>query len=197
MRTSERKRTKTSPNNIRAFISGRFTPQHSRSDCVENLPFQSLSETQFRRGQARFLLLPHCQTDKIDWKNRLGRRTRLSYTHCTSIFLLPPPPSFPLIYLLSPRCPSSLAKISTDWFRRRPHCGSGAGVVRNTESSGSDPGEKNEEKRKAKAYAKYRISDWATFFLGATVTHRFLHPAGSFVRNLIAFSRCFRSNANI
>lgn len=44
-------------NNIRTFISGRFALRHSRFDCVENLPFQSLSEAQFKRGQTRFLLL--------------------------------------------------------------------------------------------------------------------------------------------
>lgn len=143
-------------NNIRAFISGRFTLQHSRLDCVENLPFQSLSETQFKRGQTRFLLPSIVRRTKSTGRIEQDEG-RGSPIHTALRFPSFPPPSFsPPIYLslslsLYRRCPSSLGEISTDWFRRPAPWQMRCCVVRNTESSSSGPEKKSQRRKKKKA----------------------------------------------
>lgn len=145
---------------------------------------------------SKICLFNHCQKHNLnagrrvssyaplsDGQNRLeeSKDDAGSPIHIALRFPSFPPSSHPSYLSLSAsRCPSSRTRSRPTGFAGpQMRCC----VVRNTESSGFDPGKKKERgSKKKKAYAKYRISDRATFFLDTTVTRRFLHSStGSFV----------------
>lgn len=106
----------------------------------------------------------HCQTGRIEWKNRVGRR--LSYTYIALRFPFSYH-SISSVYLPFSSFFLSRADLSTDWFRRLarfPSWQMWYCVVRNAELSARERSDEKKNK-KARIYVKYRMSDRATFFL--------------------------------